>query len=188
MVDKAREAGVLVQALGRALLDGTRDLKTIPPLIIKIVDHELWRYRVDPSSGREYEFRSWNEFVITSGPDGLGTTREQLRGVCRESKPALDALDRAEQNKVGRPSKTLDNIQGFPSGTSEASALRRLRKDRPDLHTEVLAERLSAHAAMVKAGFRPRTVTVRIADPESVAKALHKHMTPDDLAALRDLL
>ena len=33
-----------------------------------------------------------------------------------------------------------------PSGTSRAAALRRLRKDRPDLHGRVLAGELSAHA------------------------------------------
>lgn len=47
-----------------------------------------------------------------------------------------------------------------PTGTSTAAALRRLRKHRPDLHAAVLAGRMTAHAAMVAAGFRPKTITV----------------------------
>jgi hypothetical protein len=70
----------------------------------------------------------------------------------------LDAKDRAQQRQGGRP-KTVDNGGGNinssrPSGTSKAYALRRLRKDRPDLHARVLAGEISAHAAMITAGFR----------------------------------
>jgi hypothetical protein len=32
----------------------------------------------------------------------------------------------------------------------------RLRRDRPDLHTRVLAGEISAHAGMIEAGFRKR--------------------------------
>lgn len=41
-----------------------------------------------------------------------------------------------------------------PAGTTRDAALRRLRKDREDLHARVLAGDMSAHAAMVQAGFR----------------------------------
>ncbi len=44
----------------------------------------------------------------------------------------------------------------YPSGHSCERALRRLRKDRPDLHARVLSDELSPHAAMVEAGFRRR--------------------------------
>ena len=47
---------------------------------------------------------------------------------------------------------TLDDNQG----TSRTYALRRLAKDRPDLHAQCLAGDLTAHAAMVQAGFRHR--------------------------------
>ena len=46
------------------------------------------------------------------------------------------------------------NIHVRPSGTSAAAALRRLERYRPDLLDRVLAGELSAHAAMVEAGFR----------------------------------
>ena len=73
---------------------------------------------------------------------------------------ALDA-DRANRRPGGRP-KTLyngnGNVQGFkaPTGNSIAAALRRLERHRPDLLNRVLAGEISAHAAMLAAGFRKR--------------------------------
>jgi hypothetical protein len=75
-----------------------------------------------------------------------------------------------------------------PSGTSREAGLRRLRKDRPDLHAEVLAGRLSAHGAMVRAGFRRKTVTVPLDKPENTAKALRRSLDPEALATVARLL
>jgi hypothetical protein len=42
------------------------------------------------------------------------------------------------------------------TGTSAAAAMRRLRKDRPDIHARALAGGLSAHAGMIEAGVGER--------------------------------
>lgn len=47
---------------------------------------------------------------------------------------------------------------------------RRLRKDRPDLHAQVLADKLSAHAAMVRVGFWQRGGPVTARDRLWVAQ------------------
>ena len=75
-----------------------------------------------------------------------------VQRVVADDPVAVDLLDQALQ----RPSSihAHNNVQGTeaPVGNSQAAALRRLRKDAPELHAEVLAGNLSAHAAMVKAG------------------------------------
>jgi len=43
-----------------------------------------------------------------------------------------------------------------PVGNSRAYALRRLRKDRPDIHARVLAGELTPHAGMTEAGLRKK--------------------------------
>ncbi|MCV7150532.1 hypothetical protein [Mycolicibacterium pyrenivorans] len=43
---------------------------------------------------------------------------------------------------------------------------------------------LSANAAAVEAGFRPRSITVRITTPESIAATLRRALDPDMLALL----
>jgi hypothetical protein len=90
--------------------------------------------------------------------------RARVRAARRAQK--IDAKDQASQRLGGRPRKTLYNgngdVQGFkaPTGNSAAAALRRLRKDRPDIHTRVLAGEISPHAGMVEAGFRRKQSAV----------------------------
>jgi len=72
-----------------------------------------------------------------------------------------------------------DNVhKPRPSGNSEEAALRRLRKDRPDLYQRVIEKKLSAHGAMVQAGFRPRTITVPV-DVKAAAAVLARHFQGD---------
>jgi hypothetical protein len=196
--DRLVEAGTIVSHLSRALLDGSRDLRAVPGLVKRVIREEMWRQWADPSSGRAWgPFRSFEHFVITPAEHGgLGSTIAQLRGLCENDVEARNDIERAvkggQLHGGDRRSETfkLDNIQleSYPSGTSESAALRRLRNDRPDLHAEVLAERLSAHAAMVEAGFRQKTISVPVANPETVARALLKYMKPDDVAKLVALL
>ena len=69
------------------------------------------------------------------------------------------AIDSALERRDGRPTReeTVSNRNSKrPTGTSVATTIRRLRKDRPDLHELVLNGKLSAHAAAIEAGFRRR--------------------------------
>jgi len=86
----------------------------------------------------------------------------------------LNLIDQVTQGKPGAPEgnqnargeKTpLDNIQGCPAptGTSRDAALRRLRKDRPDLHAKVISGEKTAHRAMVEAGFRQEPTPMELA-------------------------
>jgi hypothetical protein len=85
-----------------------------------------------------------------------------LKNICRDDIEALDIVDQAVQKPDGKPSKTGNIVTslGRPEGNSRDKALRRLREHRPDLHAQVVASELSAHAAMIEAGFRPRTFSV----------------------------
>jgi hypothetical protein len=96
---------------------------------------------------------------------------------------AVDAADAAVQqgNRQGARTDLFDNIQEVkaPTGTSQSAALRRLRNNKPELHARVLAGELSPHAAMVQAGYRPRTITIRADDAESIVRTLRRQLDPD---------
>ncbi len=67
-------------------------------------------------------------------------------------------IDQATQGKHGGDRKSehikSDNVKlGFPAGNTRQHALRKFRKDRPDLHVQVLKGKLTPHAAMVKASW-----------------------------------
>lgn len=193
MSDRLREAGVIVGHLSRALLDGSRDLRTVPDLVKRIIKEDMWQEWADPASGRRFgPFRSFEHFVLApAAKGGLGSSVTQLRGLCEKDIEARNAIDEATQRPIGinQHSEGFNNVQALaPVGNSEPAALRRLRKDRPDLHADVLAERLSAHAAMVEAGFRPKTATITVTRPEAVARSLLKYMSADDIAKLITIL
>ena len=189
MSDHLREAGIIVAHLNRALLDGSRDLSTIPALIKRVIAEDMWRQWVDPTSGRkvpEKPFRSFHEFVGTpAAKAGLGSSIRQLEALCRDDKEAADLLDQALQRPAHRPLESVDNVHASrPAGNASSAALRRLRKDRPDLHAQVIAGEVSANWAMVEARFRPKTISVAVTRPDAVARSLMKHMSADDMALL----
>lgn len=152
----------IVNELRMSLSSTEHGLGTVPNFVKVIIRDGMWRERVLRQTGQHVEFSSFAAFVTTPPLEGLGASLDQLRGICRSDPEALDAIDRATQNAPHAHTGDVanSNIRQSPTGTTSAQAMRRLRKDRPDLHAEVLAGAKSPHAAMVEAGFRPKTATV----------------------------
>jgi hypothetical protein len=177
---------VLVDALSSALRRGGNALAAVPDLLIRILEEESWQEFVT-QRGERVSHQRFADFVIAPPLRGLGGKPEQVREMIQFKPRALDLFDRAMQRSVGRP-KTRDNVTNSKDsnlrGTSKDYALRRLRKDSPHLHAEVIAGTISAHAAMVQAGFRPNTFTIRADSAESVAATLKRRLPPEMLAEI----
>jgi hypothetical protein len=65
----------------------------------------------------------------------------QLKHLCQDDPGALDAIDRAtvgHQKKQTNLVYNINKVNERPSSTSNTYALRKLRKDRPDLHERVV--------------------------------------------------
>lgn len=181
-----RARGGLVDALSSALDSGGHGLSNVPVLLKRLLAEEGWR-EFETVRGEVVRHERFEEFVAAPPLKGLGAEISLIKRIVADDREAVDLLDRVLQRQVGHPREIVDNInnsEGRPSGTSQAHALRRLRKDAPELHAEVIAGRLSAHAAMVKAGFRARTISVPVERPDRVAAALRRHMTQEQLEEL----
>lgn len=186
------EAPRVVSALYSAISNGGHSLGSVPGLLKRTLRDELWREFVTPR-GEHVQYDRFVDFVTTPPSKGLGATVELIEKLVASDTEAADLLDQALKNGHGgdrrsQPTNVDNRNVGRPGGTTQAAALRRLRKDAPELHAEVLAGNLSAHAAMVKAGYRPKSVTVRTDRPESIASTLRKHLDAQALARLKDLL
>ncbi|MDX3550096.1 hypothetical protein PV724_47425 [Streptomyces europaeiscabiei] len=180
---------VLVQALGSGIRSTGNGLADLPALLRRVMEEEAWRSFVTPM-GKLVEYDRFVDFVTTPPSQGLGATVDLMRKIVADDPVASDLLDQALQNPNGGDRRSadfsLDNIQTEPpSGTSREAGLRRLRKDRPDLHAEVLAGALSTHAAMVLAGFRKRKISIPVTNAEDAAKALRRNLEP---AQIKDLV
>lgn len=178
---------VLVDALGSSLRRGGNALEAVPGLLKRLLAEESWREFVT-QRGELVQHDRFVDFVTTPPLRGIGASVDLIRRIIADDTEAVDLLDQALQNPVGT-NVALNNIQGqAPVGTSKDAALRKLRKDAPELHADVIAGRLTAHAAMVQAGYRPPTFTVRADCTESVAATLRRRLTAEQLAELARLL
>ncbi|MFJ5785370.1 hypothetical protein [Streptomyces hydrogenans] len=154
------------------------------------MEEEAWRAFVTPR-GELVEHERFVDFVTTPPTAGLGATVELLRTIVAADEVTLDLLDQALQRPAHIHQDDLDDVDNIhvrPSGTSKEAGLRRLRKDRPDLHADVLAGRLSTHSAMVKAGFRKRKISVPVSSAEDAAKAIRRNLDPEQVKELARLL
>ncbi|MFG3311840.1 hypothetical protein ACGF0C_07750 [Streptomyces albidoflavus] len=204
MAANPKANAALVEALGSALREGEHGLKTGPALLVRVLSEESWRSFVT-QRGEEVKHQRFEHFVTMPPLKGLGASMRLIDKLIEsvedraERAQARNLLDEILQREHGgdRRSKAanfkLDNIQlesdvVAPSGTSREAGLRRLRKDRPDLHADVLAGRLSTHAAMVEAGFRKRKISIPVASPGDAARALRRNLEPGQIKELVELL
>jgi hypothetical protein len=172
--------------------------------LINFKDRGYWKQLHDRSGA---PFLSWEDYVQCPPPYGLGMiltiadavmTETDDRRLLADVYRTIDARDRANQRPAGgdrRSEKYRTNLYAknggiqseAPTGTSRAAALRRLRKDRPDIHARVMAGEISAHAGMIEAGFRkPRTSRKRSA--LSRIRDLLPQLSTTDRTGLRRLL
>lgn len=183
----------LIKQLRSALQNREHALKAAPGLLRRTLETGAWKNFHTPHKEHVTHER-FADFLTAKPFEGLGITVKFARQIIADDLIARDLLDQALQNPNGGDRRSDDAISvsnihtDRPAGTTKDSALRRLRKDAPELHAQVLAGDISAHAAMVQAGFRPKTFTVRADRAESVARALKRNLTADQLTELRRLL
>ena len=180
---------VWVETLGSSLRRGGEALDPVPDLLKRLLTDEAWRC-FQPRMGQLVEHQRFADFVTTPPLGGLGTSVDLVRRIVSADVEALDLLDQAIASRQGERTDLSNNMgEVHPKqGTSKDQALRKLRKDAPGLHADVLAGRISAHAAMVKAGYRPRTFTVAADRPDRIVATLRRQLDPETLAAVAELL
>jgi hypothetical protein len=175
----------------REALAGYSCLSDVPMLLKCTLKARRWRER-RIKTGAVVTFGRFEEFVTTPPLEGLGSDLKMLKRVCEEDKEALDLIDQTLKGEERQGERTdlvnnVNEVQARPEGNSEQYALRKLRKDRPDLHAKVLARELTAHAAMVEGGFRRPTITLPL-EPVAAARAIRKHFRGVALRQLIDAL
>ena len=154
--------------------------------VYRLMMSEAWRDYVTPDGQHVYHDR-FEDFVVAEPLEGLGTDMETVRRLFRDFPKYLSDLLEITKRGPGRPKSETGHIvtnNDRPEGNTAAKALRRLRDQRPDLHDKVIAEELSAHAAMVEAGFRPPTCTIRVDDPQRAAATIRRRFNQEDLDRL----
>ena len=184
--------GQLIEGLLHAVRSGKSGLNQVPMLVKRVIEDDMWRDFVVDRTRERVTYNRFIDFVTTKPLEGLGADLNLLNRICAEHTDVLDLITRETQGKPGNPtganqyqSGKLYNVQDTtaPVGNSSAAALRRLRKDRPDLLKRVIAGKLSPHGGMVEAGFRPKTLTMP-RDVAKVASVLIRNFSGEEIDSL----
>lgn len=188
MPDVLRERDGCVQTLGVAIVDGADGLRVVPALLKRTIQDDCWRDRIIIKTGERVQFGSFADFVTTKPLKGLGATVAQLEALIKDDAEALTLFRRAITPTAGKPSRKGEvinaNIINKPTqGTTRAYTLDRLQREAPLLYRDVIARKLSANAAAVKAGFRQKTITVP-ATVEGFERAIRQHFTSAQILGL----
>lgn len=174
--DQPDVVNALQQEIGRG---SAKLFDTVPYLLRTVIEDRAWLSKSDKHGDR---FESFEAFVSHPLWWGLESSIEELIAYCRNA-PDVQQLIREQVSaastrseagaKGGRGNKAVGNTRCFDEANTATYALRRLKRDRPDLAEKVVAGALSAHAAAVEAGFRAPTWTAP-ADPIRLAEAIER--------------
>ena len=183
------KAGSLCHMAQIAMRNGKSGLTLFPGTVIRVIESGCWRQFVVEQTGEQVTFDTFSDFVSADLPEGLGADKTTLLNLCSlrssdEHRKAFALIEAAydpagdEKGKggggnnphgcKGKPSGiTVNNVNADsparPVGNSREATMRRLRKDHPQLHQQVVAGDLSANAAAVKAGFRKKLTALEAA-------------------------
>jgi hypothetical protein len=151
-------------------------LGQLPWMIADAIDKQVWTtYESSLKDRRWGTFEAWVTHPLW---EGLNSTIEELSFFCRHA-PEVQQRIRAALGELAKPGEIGKGRDRGSNATSndrgQTYAIKRLKRDRPDLADKVVRGEVSAHAAAIEAGFRRRLVQVE-PTVEGFDRALAKHL------------
>jgi hypothetical protein len=188
--------------LYRTAKDSTAKLREFQAYVRSMDQHK--GYRLLPADEDGHPFPTVYAFLVTRTPYGAGyqpavvdaimqDTRDMLlQDVVTEARKQANQQAEAVAKQIGpkhlhitpdSDTKEKDvTIREYDDrGNTASYAMRRLAKDRPDLHAQCLEGTLTPNAAMVQAGFRTKAPSQRKTALEKI-RASWLQLSPDDRA------
>jgi len=182
-------------------------LGAAPKYLRKILEKNSWRRFIPPMTLEKVEVAyaegEFEKFVHAKPPKGLGRSIDGLIRICEaqlgddvKEEIRADAVEaikllREKQPALPQPGgdrREQDGNTILPTdGYSAPYALRRLKRDRPDLAQKVIDGKLSPHKAAIQAGFRRPIVQIPL-DVEKAAQKLKTVFGKKDLKKLAERL
>jgi len=168
------ELGQLCQSTIESLYEATGGMKQFPGLLKKIIETKAWLRRI--SSGKVVELTSLRELITAKPVRGWGEDIKTVEAVIRNDPECLAMFREAMQGISGRPSVEssyiVTTLKQQPTGNSRAYSIARVQSQ-CDAKTvaAVMAGKMSANGALVKAGLRD---VRQIYLPREPAKAVEK--------------
>jgi hypothetical protein len=191
---KAKEQRIsqekIIEYLRTAIFDGNCGLNDVPNLIKRVIKEDLWQERTLAKTNEIIKFRTFEEFLQTSPPEGLGTNLKTIRKLCHEDIAAIDLIEQVKTKRFhGGDRRSQDfkrnnvTVEISKRGNAKEYSLKRLRKERPELHQAILDGKLTVNQAMIKANFRKQKYQIE-KDVEKISLFIKKHFTTQEIQNL----
>jgi hypothetical protein len=172
-------------------------MSALPGLVRRLLDEEAWREFDAPPPFGHVEHPSFRAFVEAGPPAGLRGRLSQLLALCGDDDDLRGRVQRAYDEDIQPLAKHGTNQHGDScgdnrvmstgrQGNSRDYVIARLERDDPELAQRVKRGEITPTAASRQKGWKKPQITV--SKPPAIARALRKHLSPDDLAALVRLL
>ena len=163
------ELGQLCQSTIESLYEATGGMKQFPGLLKKIIETKAWLRRI--SSGKVVELTSLRELITAKPVRGWGEDIKTVEAVIRNDPECL-AMFREAMKHQGKAEDFHNNVMEVKQGNSRAYSITRVQSQ-CDAKTvaAVMAGKMSANGALVKAGLRD---VRQIYLPREPAKAVEK--------------
>jgi len=173
---------------------GTRKVNAAREFYFELVQLNTFT-DIENKRERHNAYREFIEKPILEG--GLGTTEPEFLKYFRDYPDVLDKhrelWSKGEGGSGGnRYVRTNNNIISSKANTTQGTSLTySIQRLKTEGHTElaqkVIAKEISANKAMIQAGLRVPTITVK-QTPEDFARAAMKLFTDEQLKVLKELL
>lgn len=150
-------AGHLCQMTIDSLSRGTGSLRNFPGLLRRVIETKAWESR--RTRGKVIRLRSLRELITKEPLEGWGETEQSVEAALtgKDHREVLLMYREAMKHQGERTDfcNNITEVEGRITGTSRAYSLARVARecDAPTV-AAVMSGKVSAHAALVKAGLR----------------------------------
>ena len=192
------ELGQLCQSTIESFYSATGGLRQFPGLLKKIIRNRAWERRM--SRGKVIELASLRELITEKPLRGWGEDIKKVEAVIRDDPEALVMFREAMLGKEGGDTTNKESTDynvisaRSPVGNSRAYSLARVQRScDEETVAEVMAGRMSANAALVKAGIRKKPTREEICvgafrkaeNRLSTLKRIIEELEPHEVAIVR---
>lgn len=184
------ERGQLCQSTIESLYEATGGLRQFPSLLKKVIATRAWERRT--VHGKVVELSSLKELITAKPVSGWGEEPSKVEAVIRDDPEALAAFREAMKHQ-GERTDISDNITEVVSpsatGTSRAYSISRVQREcDPETVAAVMAGKMSANAALVKAGIRENRQVYIPRDPRAAVEKLRNQFGDEFVQGMRRVM
>jgi hypothetical protein len=84
----------ITQSLSKSVARGDASLKAVPGLVRLIIGKKMWKRRISTMTGHLVEFDSFEHFVTSPPPEGLGSSVETLICLCAYDHKTIQLIEK----------------------------------------------------------------------------------------------